>query len=332
MQTVYAVPRPGSAVGMARAPMKDLTGVVFLRRDAIADGYTDRAIRALVQAGVWHRIRQGAYVSGALWAELGAADRHRVRARAVLRTAHPSTVLSHVSAAVEHGAPMWGVDLDVVHVTRTDGKPRRREAGVVHHTGVLPDDDLVEVNGVRATTPLRVAAEMTTVTSVESALVSVDALLRIAGADDAELAARLAAVNRWPYSLATQVIFRLADPRHESPGESRTAYLCWMMHLPKPEPQVEIHDEDGVLVARLDFAWAAFGVWLEFDGKEKYLRFRRDGETLDEFLMREKAREELVAKLTGWTCIRISWAELHQPELLARRIRAILDSRRTAAS
>jgi hypothetical protein len=202
----------------------------------------------------------------------------------------------------------------------------------VHHTGVVPDGDLVEVNGVPATTALRVAAEMTTVTSVESALVSVDALLRIAGADDGDVAAWQASVNHWPYSLASQVVFRLADPRHESPGESRTAYFCWQMRLPKPEPQVEVWDEDGVLVARLDFAWAAFGVFLEFDGKEKYLRFRREGETLDEFLMREKEREELVCKLTGWTCIRISWGELHRPEVLARRIRAILDSRRTTAS
>jgi very-short-patch-repair endonuclease len=329
---VYGAARPGSGLGMTRAPLRDLSDVVFLRREAIADGYTDRAIRALVKADVWHRVRHGAYVSGALWAELDAADRHRVRARAVLRTAHPATVLSHVSATIEHGAPVWGVDLEVVHVTRTDGKPRRREAGVVHHTGVLPDDDLVQVNDVRATIPLRAAAEMTTVVSVESALVSVDALLRLAGADRDEVVARHAAVNRWPRSLASQVVFRLADPRHESPGESRTAYFCWRMRLPRPEPQVKVRDEDGIVVARLDFAWVELGVYLEFDGKEKYRRFRREDETLDEFLMREKKREELIGRLTGWTCIRIGWAELHQPELLARRIRAILDSRRTNAS
>jgi Transcriptional regulator, AbiEi antitoxin len=317
---------------MARAPMRDLSDVVFLRREAIADGYTDRAIRELVKAGVWHRVRHGAYVLGALWAELDEAGRHRVRARAVLKTAHPSTVLSHVSAAIEHGAPVWAVDLEVVHVTRTDGKPRRREAGVVHHTGVLPEDDVVQVNGVRVTIPLRAAAEMTTVASVESALVTVDALLRSAGADGDAVAARHATVNRWPRSLASQVVFRLADPRHESPGESRTAYFFWQTHLPRPEPQVEVCDEYGVVVARLDFAWVELGVFLEFDGKEKYERFRREGETLDQFLMREKKREELVCKLTGWTCIRIGWGELYQPEVLARRIRAILDSRRTSAS
>lgn len=312
--------------------MKDLSSAVFLRRELIADGYTDRAIRELVKAGVWHRVRHGAYALGDQWAGLDAADRHRVLARAVLRTAHPSTVLSHVSAAIEHGAPVWDVDLGVVHVTRTDGKPRRREAGVVHHTGVVAEDDVVRVNGVRATTPLRAAAEMTTVASVESSLVTVDALLRAVGASGDEVAARVAVVTRWPRSLTSQVVFRLADPRHESPGESRTAYFCWRTHLPKPEPQVEVHDENGVLVARLDFAWREFGVWLEFDGKEKYQRFRRDGETLDEFLMREKAREELICRLTGWTCLRIGWGELHHPEVLARRIRAILESRRTTAS
>ena len=32
--------------------------------------------------------------------------------------------------------------------------------------------------------------------------------------------------------------------------------------------------------------------------------------------MREKARDELVCLLTGWTCLRISWADLFRPELL----------------
>src|SRR5665809_36428 len=36
---------------------------------------------------------------------------------AVLRTAHPSAVVSHVSAAVEHGAAVWGIDLETVHLT-----------------------------------------------------------------------------------------------------------------------------------------------------------------------------------------------------------------------
>lgn len=100
---------------------RDLSGLVFLRREALADGYTDRAIKRMVDSGQWHRIRAGAYVATETWRTLNAADRHRLTARAVLRTSHPSTVLSHTSAALEHGAPVWGLDLAEVHVTRTMG-------------------------------------------------------------------------------------------------------------------------------------------------------------------------------------------------------------------
>ena len=43
--------------------------------------------------------------------------------------------------------------------------------------------------------------------------------------------------------------------------------------------------------------------------------------------MREKAREERICQLTGWICIRITWAQLNAPVSLARRIRRILESR-----
>jgi hypothetical protein len=122
-------------------------------------------------------------------------------------------------------------------------------------------------------------------------------------------------------------VLDLAHPKLESAGESRAWYLFWLQHLPRPEPQLEVLDENSRLVARLDFAWPAYGVFLEFDGREKYERFRRDGESLDEYLMREKRREELVCLLTGWVCIRISWNDLSRPEQLARRIRAVLASR-----
>ena len=81
----------------------------------------------------------------------------------------------------------------------------------------------------------------------------------------------------------------------------------------------------------MDFLWRLHGVFLEFDGKIKYEKFRRPGETLDEYLMREKRREELICQATGWVCIRITWANLEQPVATARRIRAILSSRRPAA-
>jgi hypothetical protein len=104
--------------------------------------------------------------------------------------------------------------------------------------------------------------------------------------------------------------------------------MCRQQRLPRPEPQYKVYDENGKLVARLDFAWPEYGVFLEFDGKMKYERYRREGETLDQFLMREKKRGELVCQLTGWVCLRIGWADLENPVITAQRIRKVLESRR----
>ena len=60
---------------------------------------------------------------------------------------------------------------------------------------------------------------------------------------------------------------------------------------------------------------------LEFDGAIKYHRFRRPGESLEEMVMREKGREDLLRELTGWTMIRITWADLARPAEPAARIR-----------
>jgi hypothetical protein len=312
---------------MQRPPPPDLTDVVFLRSEALADGYTDHQIARKVRSGAWHRVRRGAYISGDLWRALSKGDRHRVLARAVLRTSHPFTVLTHLSAAVERGAPIYNVRLDEVHTTRTDGKAARREAGKVQHRGVLPQDQVEVVNGVPVSSAARCAVEMTTIADVESALVTVNGLLHSGQLTAPELAAMAHDTRHWPESLSANLVARLADPRLESAGESRTAYLCWVQHLPQPTPQVDILDEHGDKWARVDFAWPEYGVFLEFDGREKYRRFRREGETLEQFLMREKTREEKICQLTGWVCIRITWADLSTPEQTANRIRRILISR-----
>ncbi|MBL0746175.1 hypothetical protein [Nocardioides baculatus] len=162
---------------------------------------------------------------------------------------------------------------------------------------------------------------------VEASLVVVNRMLHARAMTLAEFAAQVEDHQTWPGSLTADLVLRLADGRLESVGEDRFSYLTYMQRLPRPEPQHKIYDELGVLVSRLDFAWPELGVFLEFDGKSKYLIHRREGETLDEFLMREKAREEKVILLTGWVCIRITWADLERPELLASRLRKVLAAR-----
>jgi very-short-patch-repair endonuclease len=81
----------------------------------------------------------------------------------------------------------------------------------------------------------------------------------------------------------------------------------------------------------VDFAWPELGVFLEFDGKVKYESLLKDGERASDVVIREKRREEMICGLTGWRCIRITWADLFNPARTATRIKAVLAGRPWAA-
>jgi hypothetical protein len=303
---------------------------VFLRGEAERIGYSDQAIARLVRYGEWHRVRRGAYTLGDVWSVLSRNDRYGLRCAAVHRQANADVVLSHLSSANEWGAPLWEVDLSEVHVTRRDGKAGRREAGVDQHRGQILDGDLVVGRyGREVMGPTRTALELTTLLDLEHAVVEIDALLHQQLTTVEALRRRYALMERWPDTLRTDLILKLVDDRAESVGESRTRVLCWTQHLPAPIPNYPIRDRTGKIVYRVDLAWPELGLFLEFDGKTKYLRHLREGETAVDAVVREKRREETICELTGWRCIRITWADLYTPERTAGRIRAMF---RTAAA
>ena len=202
----------------------------------------------------------------------------------VLARAHPSTVLTHVSSVAERDIPMWGLNMGVVHTTRgAAGSRRPRHASDwTPHRGVLADEDIEVVNGVAGQhCGAGAAFEVMTVAAVEPALVVVNRLLH-AGAADACLrfADQVGQHQRWPGQPDRRPRrSRLADPRLESVGEDRFIYLVYRQGLPRPEPQFEVFDESGNLVARVDFAWPELGVFLEFDGGRSTQRYRLPGES-----------------------------------------------------
>ena len=305
---------------------------IHLRMELLDRGLNDRAIARAVREGILHRVRRGAYMDATAWNSLDTAGRHAVLARAVVRQANTEVVLSHASALPDWEAPVWGFDLSTVHATRTDRKSGRKEAGVRQHRGLLLPEDIISRNGVRLCSPERTMIELTTVAPIEPCLVSwcyflheslttlkqVDDRYRAIGSDHD------APMDHWPDTLTTDLLLRLADGRCETPGEARTLHLCWRQHLPMPTPQYVIRDRAGNIVARVDFAWPEYGVFLEFDGLIKYTRLLREGESAADVVLREKQREQLICELTNWRCIRIVWADLDRPEHTAQRIRNML--------
>ncbi|WP_203336929.1 type IV toxin-antitoxin system AbiEi family antitoxin domain-containing protein [Nocardioides limicola] len=311
---------------------------VQLRRDLVATGLDDKAIRGLLRSGVLHRVRRGAYVDAASWRELGGHAQYATVCHAVYQQAKSELVLSHVSAANEYGAPLLRADLTQVHATRLDERGGRREGGVVQHRGLLLAEDIVEIEGRRITSPTRTCLDVTTVMDPESALGVVNHLLHEGLTTLDELRARyqrgetmisaggerLTAMAHWPATLTTEHVLAMADARCESLAESRAIYLFWRAGLPIPIPQFEVRDQDGRLVGRVDFAWPDHGVFLEVDGKVKYTTYVAPGETAADAVIREKRREERIVELTGWRCIRITWSDLESPVRTIERLRRAL--------
>lgn len=297
---------------------------VAQRHELIAAGFSDRALAAAVAHGTMARPRRGAYVDGPSWRFLGAEQRYAVICRAAYLQAHTEVVLSHTSALPFYDAPLWGFDLSEVHLTRSDSFAGRRESGVRRHSGVLLPGDVIDVHGHSVMSPCRTALEVSLLGSSEAALVTANYFLHAGAFAVEDLRARYAgSIEYWPDSLATSIVLRLADARVESVGESRTLHFFYRHGLPAPEPQYRVSD-GGEEIARLDFALPDLGCWFEFDGRSKYEKYLRQGETAADAVIREKRRESVVQEITGWRCFRIMWSDLADPGSLEHRIRRFL--------
>lgn len=295
---------------------------VLLRRDLVAAGWTDAMLRDAVRGGELAKARRGAYVDGPAFLALDDLQRHELAARAVVAQATKPLVVSHCSGLACIGSPAWGLSLDAVHVTTRDGSGGRAEAGVRRHRGAMREGDLSIVDGLAVMHPTRLGLEITTLGDLEVSLVHLNDLLHRGLTTPSSLRERYrGSMERWPSSLTTDLALRLADGRCESVAESRFLHLCWRHRLPAPVPQYEVRDASGRVIAILDFAWPERGVFVEVDGRAKYVQLLRAGETTSDAVLREKQRENLVRRITGWRGVRVSWPDLGRPALVASIVR-----------
>lgn len=297
---------------------------LFLRKDFLGAGGTPDALTRLVRHGVVQRVRHGAYVGSEQWRELDEPGRLVLAGRAALRTARCDAALSHTSALALLGAPLWNLPVGTVHLTRTDGRRGRREAGVAQHGGTLLPEEIFHLDTTPVTSPTRTAIDITASTDLEHSVVVLDWFLHLGMTTKQQLRVCADARLFCPGTLATDLAITLADARAESVGESRCRCLFWNHGIPMPESQVEVRSPAGTLVARVDFAWPDLGVFLEFDGKVKYVEHLRPGQTVVDAVLAEKRREEQICRTTGWRCIRLTWADLESPERTAAYVRGVL--------
>ncbi len=305
--------------------MFDLTHLhadgVFLRREALAHGYLDKDLVAGLRSGLLSRIRPGAYILSSVWSAADDVGRHGLRAHAVLRSHSSPLVLSHTSAAVEHGLRLYQPDLRRIHVTPLEGVLARTTRDIVYHQGAINADDVVEVNGCPVTRASRAALEAASIADLNQGLVILDSAVDLDLTDINALWREYQRVARWPGARRLQVAVRLARPGANSVGETLARFLMWTQHIPEPTLQFEVHAPSGQLIGRSDFGWPEYGLLGEFDGMQKYGRLRRAHESPGEALAREKVREDRLREMTGFLMVRIVWSDLFTPDETGTRIR-----------
>ena len=301
-------------------------GGYILRPDLLDLGYSDRQIRQALRAGLIVRLRVGTYAPQS-HTLLTPEDRYRLLCYSVLDKLPSGVVLSHESAAAIHTGVAWGFDTRVVHVTRLDGNGQRSESGVNHHSGYLPESDIMQIDGRPIIVAGRAALESTSSAGTEAGMIQTSLVIR-GGVNSDELHDRLSRMRRWPGFNAVRLATLWAAPECESVGEIRSVHMFRRTGLPIPRMQVEFRNPHKRSTARVDFDWPDFHHCGEFDGLIKYGRLNpystsMAGQILVEEKLREDSIREIPRGMSRWI-----YQDLRTPELTTRRIRAAMEQSR----
>jgi hypothetical protein len=281
----------------------------------------------MVRQGVLAHVRRGAYVRTDSGEEPSSTeDRHRLLVHAVAAQVLPGAVISHGSAAVLHGLPVWNDAISRVHLTRNRSTGAKRRADLEVHSASLPAAHAVLLDGVPVTALARTVADLGRTRSFAQAVAAGDRAVRL-GLDFGDLEDVLRTMEQWPGVRQSRRVADFLDGRSESAGESVSRVRLWEQGLPLPIPQREIYDEAGTMIARVDFAWESYRTVGEFDGKVKYGALVKPGQRVEDVLFAEKLREDALRD-AGWQVVRWIWDDLRRPGLLRERVlRAFARSR-----
>lgn len=197
-------------------------------------------------------------------------------------------------------------------------RPSRDKArGIIVHSDTLDDDETSVRDGIRITTPARTAFDLGRRKGLAAAVIRLDALMRATGVKAADI--ELVADRHRGARGLTQLrrVLHLADDGAESPYETKTRLALVGAGLPRPQTQIEVLNEWGWVMARVDMGWEEWKVGVEFDGSHHWTDPAQRSRDIDRLA-------ELEAR--GWAIIRVSAEMLrNRPHVVVARVhRALL--------
>jgi very-short-patch-repair endonuclease len=278
---------------------------VVTRADAGTLGYDWPAFRSAIAAEGWNRLRSGAYVVPGRDVTL----RTRVRAEQARRTA---LVASHRTAARLHGADVLTDAFEFL----TEGSARYDVPGGRAARTTWSADDVVDLAGLRVTSPARTATDLLRAGPREEAVCAVDGLLRCDAVTLDAVAEHLRLLRTARYVARAWRWFPRLDPASGSVAESLARLRLWDAGLvPRTQAALAVRGRR----VRVDF-WFPAGVVVEIEG----FAFHSSREQHQSDVLRFNA----LGTVPGITVLRFSRDDVvRRPAAMVTAVRAALRSR-----
>jgi hypothetical protein len=184
-------------------------------------------------------------------------------------------VVGGATAALLRGADVRRRDdLDIDVILLREGQIRR--PGIRATAAHLEPGDVEEIMGVPVTSAVRTAFDLARQQPhLIDSVVGIDAMLNRGGCCLDDLTSYIAEHRGWRGVRWADAALLHAEPKAESPMESRQRMRLVLGGLPRPEAQYVLYD-GALFVARLDHGYPEWRVGPEYDGEIHETTWRAD--------------------------------------------------------
>ncbi|HEV2217673.1 MAG TPA: DUF559 domain-containing protein [Candidatus Dormibacteraeota bacterium] len=213
---------------------------------------------------------------------------------------------------------LHGIDLELsgpIEAIVPKGNRVSGRSGMRIYRSRLAEDEVTVKEGLRTTNILRTLEDIARRSSLTEATVVADAALHVGLAEPPAFQAWARTRKGGRGLVNLRRVADLAEPRSESPMETRLRMLLVLAGLPRPEAQVPIHSEDGSFVGRPDLYYVEHRLGIEYDGAVHR-----------ESLAEDNRRQNRLLE-AGVTLLRFTAADvLSRPSMVVAQVRALCAS------
>jgi hypothetical protein len=285
-----------------RRSARPISMLPFIGSEALAAGVVNRYQLATRYDAVYRNV----YVPKGQ--ALTAAD----RALAAWLWSERRATAAGVSAAALHGTK-W---LDAKLPAELNQRHRHKTKDILLHSDKLADDEVCIADGVPATRPARTAYDLGRRRGLTTAVIRLDALMQATNLKPTEVEALVDRHRGARGIVQLRKAIALSDVGAESPQETRTRLILTDAGLRPEHTQIEVFDNFGEFVHRIDMGWLEWMVGVEYDGAQHWT---------DPDIRAKDIETQAVLEALRWRIIRVGNDMVrYRPNTIVARTRAAL--------